>query len=97
MYKASKEQIDQWKKKYENVYRVEVGDKACYLHSPDRKTMSYASSIGQKDPMKFNEIILNNCWLAGDEEIKTKDSYFMGVSAKLADIIEVAEAKLEKL
>lgn len=95
--KVTQEQIDAWKAKFENVFKITVDDKVCYLKSPDRKTLSYASAIGTKDPMKFNEILLKNCWLAGDEEIKTKDSYFMSVSAQLAEIIEIKEAKLEKL
>ena len=47
--------------------------------------------------MKYNEILLNNCWIAGDEEIKKDDALFLGVSAKLADLIEVKEAELKKL
>ncbi|WP_260377574.1 hypothetical protein [Candidatus Ornithobacterium hominis] len=67
------------------------------MKTPDRKTLSYASSIASKDPLKFNEILLNNCWLEGDEEIKTKDSLFLAASSKIAEIIEVKEAELEKL
>jgi len=97
MKQVSKEQIQEWKAKYDDVYKVVVDDKVCYLRSPDRKTLSYAGSVGKTDPVKFNEIILKACWLAGDEEIKTVDKYFLGVSAKISEIIEVKEAKLEKL
>ena len=41
--------------------------------------------------------ILNDCFLGGDEEIKTNDAYFLAVSSKLSEIIEVKEAKLVKL
>ncbi len=95
--KVSKEQIHAWKEQYGDVFKVSVDDKSAYLRSPDRKTLSYASSVGSKDPLKFNEIILNGCWLAGDEELKTNDSYFLAVSGKLSEIIQVKEAKLEKL
>ena len=53
--------------------------------------------IGKTDPMKYNEILLNNCWLAGDEEIKTDDALFLGVSTKLGELVEVKEAELKKL
>ena len=59
--------------------------------------MSYASSIGTKDPIKFNEVILKSCWLGGDEVIKTDDALFMGVSQVLAEVIQVREASIEKL
>jgi hypothetical protein len=52
---------------------------------------------GKTDPLKFNEVILNECFVGGSEAIKTDDSLFLGVSAKLAEIIEVKEAELEKL
>jgi len=47
--------------------------------------------------MKFNEIMLNSCWIDGDEEIKTDDSLFLAASSKLAELIEVKEAELVKL
>ena len=91
------EQIEQWKKQYGDVFKLTIEDKTAYLKKPGRKVLSYASSIGTKDPMKFNEIILNECFIGGDEEIKTDDAYFLAASAKLAEIIEVKEAELVKL
>lgn len=90
-------QIEAWKKEYGDVFKITVGDKTCFLKRPARKTLAYASSVATKDPIKFNEIILNGCWIAGDESIKTDDTLFLGVSAKLAEVIEVQEAELVKL
>ena len=78
------EQIESWKKKWGDVFCVTVGDKMAYV-------------VGKNDPMKYNEILLNNCWLAGDEEIKTDDALFLGVSTKLGELVEVKEAELKKL
>lgn len=97
-FKATKEQIGEWKKKHPNgVYEIEVEGFVAYVKAPDRNTLGYAATIGAKDPMKFNEAILNHCWLAGDDEIKTNDKLFMGVAAKLDQIIETAEASIKKL
>lgn len=68
-----------------------------YLKKSSRKTLSYATATAGKDPMKFNEIMLNSCWIDGDEEIKTDDSLFLAASSKLAELIEVKEAELVKL
>ena len=95
--KATVEQIEEWKKKPGDVFQVTVEGKTAYLHKPDRKALGAAAVIGKSDPMKYNEILLNNCWIAGDEEIKKDDALFLGVSAKLADLIEVKEAELKKL
>ena len=91
------EQIQEWKKQYKDIFVISVEDKKVYLRTPDRKTLSYASTLATKDPLKFNEVILDNCWLGGDEEIKTNDELFLAVSSKLPDLIQIKEATLEKL
>jgi len=95
--KSIEEEIAEWKKKHGDIFKLQVEDKVCYLRTPDRKTMSYAASVATKDPLKFNEILLNNCWLGGDEEIRTQDSLFLAASSKIAEIIQIKEASLEKL
>lgn len=102
MEKVTQEQINEWKAKYGEIVKITVkdetkGDKVCYLHKPTRKTLSYASVAGKNDTLKFNEVILRDCWVAGDEEIKTDDTLFLSVSAKLNALIEIKEAELEKL
>lgn len=97
MYTATDEQISAWKEKYDQVFKLSVDGKVAYLHSPDRKTLSYASSIGAKDPIKFNEILLKQCWIDGDKEIQTNDSLFMSVSGQMAELLNFKESALEKL
>lgn len=90
-------QIDGWKAKYGEVFRIKIADKECYLKKPSRKALGYASVAGKDNPLKFNEVILNDCWLGGDDEIKTDDTLFLSISSKIAELIEVKEAELEKL
>lgn len=97
MEKISQEQIDNWKKAHGDVFKISVDGRDCYLRRPDRKTLAYASSVATKDPIKFNEILLNGAWLAGNEDIKKDDTLFLSVSAKLSELIEVKEAELVKL
>jgi hypothetical protein len=97
MYKATKEQIAEWKAKHGDVFCIKVVDKACYLKKPSRKALGYASVAGKENPLKFNEVLLRDCWLAGDEELETNDDLFLSVSAKLSELIELKEAELEKL
>jgi hypothetical protein len=97
MSEVSKEQIEEWKAKHESVFCIEIEDKKAYLKSPDRKTLSFASTVATSNPLKFNEILLKGCWLGGDEEIQTNDSLFLSASSKLAELIEVKEATLVKL
>lgn len=91
------QKIAEWKARYGEVYEVEVDGHTCYLHKPDRKTLSAAAVVGGNDPLKYNEILLKNCWIEGDERIKTDDELFLGVGGKLGEIIKVAEASIKKL
>lgn len=94
---VTKQQIQEWKKQYGDVYVLNIEGKKAYLRTPDRQTLSYASTLATKDPLKFNEVVLNNCWLGGDEEIKTDDALFLSASSKLGELIQIKEATLEKL
>lgn len=95
--KTIEQKISEWKAKHGDVFQVEVEGRVAYLKRPDRKVLGAAAVTGKSDPMKYNEVILNNCWLEGDEEIRTNDAMFLGVSAQLAEIIEIKEATLKKL
>lgn len=97
MEQITPEQIAEWKEKYGSVYEIEVDGKKCYLHKPSRKTLSAATIAAQRDPLKYNEVVLNNCWIAGDAEIKTDDALYLGVSGQLSEIVEIKEASLKKL
>jgi hypothetical protein len=97
MFTATKEQINGWKAKHGEVFRITVDDKSCYLKKPGRKTLGYASMAGKENPLKFSEILLNDCWLGGDGEIKTDDTLFLSVSQQLPALVEIKTAELEKL
>lgn len=96
---ATPEQIKAWKEQHLDVYQIEIPEdnKVCYLRKPTRTELSYGSKVGAQDPMKFNEHILNVCWLAGDEEIKTNDSLFLAVSTQLEEVLAFKKAELKKL
>lgn len=94
---ATPEQIEEWKKKHGEIFELVIEDKSCILRKPKIKDLSAATVVGQKDPFAYNRIIMNNCWLAGDEEIKTNDDYFLAAGSKLGEIIEVKESEIKKL
>jgi hypothetical protein len=94
---ATSEQIAMWKNLHRDVFEVKVSDKICYLKRPDRKTLSAAESIGYQDPMRYNEVILENCWLGGDSAIKTNDVYFLETVPVLEQLIDYGRAEIKKL
>ena len=94
---ATVAEIDEWKKRHGDIYAIKVDGHVCYLRKPTRRDLSFASSAGKKDPLKFNETLLRDCWLGGSESIRRDDDKFMGASGVLDKIIPDAEAELEKL
>lgn len=93
--KVTKEQIKEWKEKHGELFQITVEDKSCILRKPNRKDLSYASVV--KDPIKMSEVLLNNLWVAGDEDIKTDDTLFMAVVNKMDEVLKVKEAEIKKL
>lgn len=93
----TQEQIDAWKAQHTHVFKITAKDRGltAYCRSVKRQEMSYISSV--KDPIKFNELLLNTCWLAGDEEIKTDDAIFMGLAPQISKLMHAEEVELEKL
>lgn len=86
---ATPEQIAEWKEKFGKVFKYEVDGKVCYLRTVDRNTYSLAASKVATSPAKFNEIVIQNIWLGGDDELKNSDSYYFG----LIDYVEELMAK----
>lgn len=95
--KVTLEQIAIWKNQYRDVFEVIASDKVCYLKRPDRNTLKAADAVGANDADRANEIVLENCWLGGDTEIKTNDLYFLEVVPVLEQLIDFGRATIKKL
>lgn len=89
------ELIKELKAKHGTIYLITIEDKQCVLRKPSRQDLSYVSQV--KDPIKVSEALLGNLWLAGDEEIKTDDEYFMAAVSKLDALLVIKEAEVKKL
>jgi hypothetical protein len=89
--------VEELKKKHGTVYEIKVDDKIGYLRKPDRNTLRLAFSKATTDPLGMTEVILENCWLQGDEEILNDDSYFLGAVGQIDKIMEARNGELKKL
>lgn len=67
-----------------------------YVKKPNRKVLSATISLIERDPVKATEILMENCWIAGFERIKTDDELFFGASAGMGDLIKVRTGALKK-
>lgn len=88
----------QWSRQYGEgrCAVVRSGEKACYLKPPSRTDVGAYGVAFRSNPVKANEFLLKQCWLAGDEEFIEDDKYFFAAVEHLSGLIESTEAELEK-
>lgn len=96
------EVIQGWKQKYSDVFQLSVEDsngnvKVGFFRKPSRQVLGNATKHLQASPMKYQEILLNNCFLGGDPEILTDDDCFLAVGVKFEEVIAIKDADLKKL
>ncbi len=94
---ASAEQIAEWKAKHGKIFAYEVDDKVCYLRTVDRNSYALGASKVTTSPAKFNEVIIENIWLGGDEALKKEDSYYFGLSEFVDELMNKKKGSLTEL
>jgi hypothetical protein len=92
MSKVTKAQIEEWKKKHGTIYELEANGKLAYVKDPtsDLRIMKSFVSARDEDPIKGVDVILNNSWLGGDEEIKSEE-HKMGLLDQLDRLIDIPD------
>lgn len=97
MAKVTKTQIEAWKKQHGDILHIPFSDgKECYLKQPDRRVLGLAYSKGAKDPLAVAEVILANCWLGGDEDVKTGNGYLVAIQDLANEIAGRVEVETHK-
>ncbi|MBI9055521.1 MAG: hypothetical protein JEY96_16985 [Bacteroidales bacterium] len=93
-----KAQIKKYKDDFGGVYKYTTKDgKSCLLRSPDLNILDACRTISGGSSIKFDKALLDNCWLEGDEELRTIDKYQIGLFDWLGGIIQKVDGALEEL
>jgi len=96
--KLSEKEIEAFKAKHGEVFEFEVDGKVCYLKKPDRKLLGAAMKMSKDDPMKFNETIMNNCFLGGYDGFKdVNGDLFLDIESEFAKLLERRAVTVKKL
>lgn len=96
MARVTRTQIDGWKKQYGDILHIPFSDgKECYLKQPDRRVLGLAYSKGARDPLAVAEVILANCWLGGDEDVKTGNGYLVAIQDMANEIAGRVEVETQ--
>ncbi len=97
MGEVTPEHIEAWKQKHGELQQIDIEGYGAILKSPERKDISYASIASQKDNLKFNQVVLERCWVFGDKEILNNTGLFLSASSKMDEIIGIKNVTLKKL
>ncbi len=70
----------------------------CYCKYPDRNIFALAMSKRGKDQiLEAGEAVLDNCFVGGDEQIKSNDSLRISAALQCYDLLDFLEASSEEL
>lgn len=83
-------------------FKLEIEGKVCYLKGINRPVMEQALGLimptsGAPRLVTAGEMILNACWVGGDEEIRKDEDLFIEACLKAVELIERKESSLKKL
>lgn len=81
---VNQEQIAQWKKEHGTVFRytaMKEGSepKVGYFKKISPQTMDAYETMLKRSKLMADDVVIENCWLGGDEEIVKDDDYRMGL------------------
>ncbi len=96
--KATKQQLQEWKEKYGQFFELKSEDgKSCFLFDPatSMTIMKQVATAMASSDEEFALSILNNCWIGGDEELRTTDGYLNGFIEELKEILQVKPCTIE--
>jgi hypothetical protein len=101
--KATEEQIKTWKKQYDcKIFEFTAKqegeeDKHAYFRAITPEVLEAWNRIREKSEIQANEVWINSCWIAGDEEIKTRNEYRLALYEHLGVLLYKAEAEMVEL
>lgn len=96
--KATDKQIKEWKEKHGTIYQLESEDgKVCYIFDPMSKLVIVKALMAalMKGSFEFVDSLLNNCFIGGDEGIKSDDKSKAGLWDQVKDIIDIPEHQVD--
>lgn len=67
-----------------------------YIKQPDNKVLNFAM---QKLPnmQEAGKVIIKNCWLGGDERIKTEDTFLNSAALQVIELIQIRQGRLKEV
>lgn len=67
----------------------------CVLSKPSKSILGLAMQKSKTDKFALGAVLLEKCWVSGDEEIKTDDGCVIGLLDFIDDLCEVKQMEVE--
>lgn len=82
-----------WKEEHGSIFKISLSDGSwCIVRKPTIDDISMSATLGNDDETKMGKLQLENCWLTGDESIKTDFSKTLEAAAKMSKIFKMFPA-----
>ena len=100
---VSKSRMASWKKEFGKVHKIEVkvseSEKVTgYLREPSRDQYGTCAQIAQKKTaLAGGEFILNNCWLGGDDRIKSDDKVYISAAISAMELFDFLPSSISEV
>ena len=95
---ATPEQIAEWKKKYGEIVSFEVENHVGYFKHADRNTLSLAANkLKSSGITAYAEVIFENCFIGGSDEIQKDDRLFFGFTDVCDELFAKKKGTLKAL
>lgn len=95
------EQVAAFKQQHRKSFAIEVQDgeevHIGYFKRPTFETIKAVTKVAKTDEVKAGEIMFDNCWLGGSEELRTDALLFMAVQAQLGHVLNGFKGLIKNL
>jgi hypothetical protein len=89
--------LEEWKKEYGAIKGYGTEGKIAVFRVADIKIIDACRTVSRGSAIGFDDAMLENCWLAGDDELRTVDRYKLGIFNWLDRLIEIVPGEMVEL
>ena len=98
---VTQEQIGRWKAQYGKVFKYTAtdGEKKWegYFKSITPEVLDAYENASRRSKLAGDTVIIENCWLGGDEEVKKRDDLSLGLRDWLGLLLVKIEGEMSEL
>lgn len=92
-------EIERLKKQHGRIYQIVVDDDGdlyvAYFRRPDMAVLSAMTKMAKTDEMQAAKVMVENCFVAGAEQVRTDAALFVAAVGQLGTVIGQVRATIK--